>query len=535
MQTIITPITGLQRAYGGVACDKIEILDASGAHIYGDVVAGKYDRAIKEAEGYEWEVIHCAEASITFQERQQDREGSLVYEQRLQFSIPKDSADRVNTLRRRSRKLFLVRWIDGNGQGKMMGLQKGCSLLVGNRTNRSTNQQLNEVLCEFRFCSTIPLPGYPFESEIFDGECCTPLADCQCDEGGSEPCAPAIVNRINGQTSEVELLGNVNSGDTFTIDPIMVVDESGGNFNCGAGKSILVRYDPSADPAAAETLNIVARTETLTGIILEVDPIPQAAGTEIGYHHIMPGQIVSRSTHDAADLVSSGALDYTMPMPPMRCMQLDPAATESLVRGTFYGPGGVGLDRIYPTILKENNAFGNRYRFTDDQGNPSDSTSSLLFAHVNFRGHSFTGATPDYVIDHWLGIGFMIRYATIDGKFDMTADDGKSWEDWLTAVNGLVVGSYNDFFIPTVEQALMLPYGQNDMLNEWAERFLTNHYTSNLISVMTSSSKAVSKHYQIYYDAASTVVNEQDNAQSSGFPQRLVGVFPVRLDRRQPA
>ena len=106
------------------------------------------------------------------------------------------------------------------------------------------------------------------------------------------------------------------------------------------------------------------------------------------------GQKTSYSTYDEGWQLANGAYDYTPPVHPVSYAQLDNSSLNPFV------------------TLLDNNAFGNKNRFTDIDG--------------------LQVYTSGYIIDHLTGYG-IVRGST------------KTWYDHLTAANSLSLEGFNDF------------------------------------------------------------------------------------------
>ena len=113
-----------------------------------------------------------------------------------------------------------------------------------------------------------------------------------------------------------------------------------------------------------------------------------AAPTGIGYRRVIPQQYTSYRTGDTGWHLQNGTFDYTGDSSCVAYIQ-DLATTVS--GSSFY-------ELLHP------NAFGNNLRFTNDIGNGPD------VGNAGFSGAGFTGATPNYIIDHLTGLAFSQQY-----------------------------------------------------------------------------------------------------------------------------
>lgn len=175
--------------------------------------------------------------------------------------------------------------------------------------------------------------------------------------------------------------------------------------------------------------------------------LPIAAGgggspSGIAYQQMAPlfTDAVSYSAGDSVSRYYAGEYERINPVYPAVYAMVDYTAIQSDIRVTP-ATGTLSTDPISPTLLVNNNAFGNRYRYTDDAGNPSDvAVGSNIWAHINWRSHSFTGATDQYVIDHLTGWGYTTEYVLDGVKYNQTVANGQSWGDWMVFTT--TVGTY---------------------------------------------------------------------------------------------
>ena len=156
------------------------------------------------------------------------------------------------------------------------------------------------------------------------------------------------------------------------------------------------------------------------------------APSGIAYVNRFPGTNFSTTTNDSWHNFINGNYNRTNPTYPASYAKLDYDATQALVRGTP-ATSTSASDAVSPTILESNNAFGNKFRFTDDQGNASSATvGSNLYAHVDWLNHDFAtaGATADYVIDHLTGWGYTTKFETDSGAYNLqNTSAGQAWTD----------------------------------------------------------------------------------------------------------
>ena len=259
-----------------------------------------------------------------------------------------------------------------------------------------------------------------------------------------------------------------------------------------------------------------------------------SAGTTasgITYQRPMPSPIGTvYHTGDTTWHANNGTYDWTSVSNPERLARVDYSATEADVRGVYYGPAGDGTDAIYPTYLEQNNAFGNRYRFTDDIGNPSDSSASSIWAHVDFNSHSYSGgATSNYIIDHVTGLGYYTQNVTNGTRYNLDKTDpadGQTWEEWLDHIRtGVTVGSYSDFRMPSWEEATSGPMISYHYNHEWSNDILEDFRRYMVTSTNYSSSACL-----VLWDSTQSnqFAGTLAKAGSGSFSHRIAYVFAIR-------
>jgi hypothetical protein len=245
-------------------------------------------------------------------------------------------------------------------------------------------------------------------------------------------------------------------------------------------------------------------------------PTPQSNGT-------------SYANFDVSYNITNGVYDWNVPSEIGTLAQVDFGATESDLRGTYFGASGDGSDSISPTILKSNNAFGNKYRFTDDLGNASDSSTTDLHMHCDFQNHSFAGATNDYVIDHLTGLGYYITNVTNGTKFNMdTTDvaDGQTWEQWVNFIEtGLTVGLYSDFRLPSLEESESGVHGAFSTKKVYAQKILPSTRRYMPLANSISSTDCICVHDTSSTSSFTTAIAKSG---SNGFPHRISYIYAIR-------
>lgn len=247
--------------------------------------------------------------------------------------------------------------------------------------------------------------------------------------------------------SQNNILSIIEEGENFNVpDSTVSNSDSSFEFDLPATESYTIP-DVTVINSDGQSASTIYNTTINTDF--------QAVKSGIHYQRPIVTTISeSYLTYDAAWQSAQGTYDWSYPESPEVVAQVDRLATEADVRGVYYGSNGDGTDLIAPTLLTENNAFGNKYRFTDSIGNPSDASTSSLYDHCNFLNHSWTGAIEDYVIDHLTGLGYYIDVVYDGIKDSLRADEtGQSYEEWMTFVHTeLDVCGFTDWRLPCAEE-----------------------------------------------------------------------------------
>lgn len=151
----------------------------------------------------------------------------------------------------------------------------------------------------------------------------------------------------------------------------------------------------------------------------------------IEYQRIPITQVTSYSTGDFGWCVQNGRYSWVDNLNPLYIQDLDLSVFAS--------------DRIY--ILKYDNAFGSRYRFTDISGNPP-TNGRLAFDR--------TPGNVEYIIDHLTGLGFYTQIITTGGI-----------DTWATLMNNISTRTdlgYDDW-IPITRCVLNSTFHQSSLIN----------------------------------------------------------------------
>ena len=279
--------------------------------------------------------------------------------------------------------------------------------------------------------------------------------------------------------------------------------------------------------------------DTATPGLVKITVAAGGAPSGIRYSIPQPALINDQSFYagDTPAQFYAGRFDYTPPTNPISNARLDHLAEQQDIRATP-ASGTLATTKIGPTRLKENNRYGNKYRFTDDAGNPSSaSAASDLWAHVNWRQHNWAGATPYYVRDHLTGFGLIVRGITNGlGKYNMdSAGNGLSWEDWLDYLAAsYTIGTYTsrDFFLPY--WGLGGAHESFFFKHTWTRNFFTNYAGSSRCYGATGcTAQDNSLSMQAFHDSDNDnyVSSEVVKATHSGFASRIMAILPIRIDR----
>jgi hypothetical protein len=163
--------------------------------------------------------------------------------------------------------------------------------------------------------------------------------------------------------------------------------------------------------------------------------IEQGGGSSpsgIEYQRIPPTQVTSYTTGDFGWCVQNGRYSWTDNLNPSYIQELDLTLAASV--------------RFY--FLKYDNAFGNKSRFTDINGNGAPSN------RLDFDKTPVTGT--QYIIDHLTGLGFYTQIITTGGI-----------DTWTTLMDNISTRTdlgYNDW-IPITRAIVNTCTEQSSVLN----------------------------------------------------------------------
>jgi hypothetical protein len=249
----------------------------------------------------------------------------------------------------------------------------------------------------------------------------------------------------------------------------------------------------------------------------------------ICYKNPVPLFNASFTTGDSWSNYLLGNYDRTSPVYPVSTAQIDYAATQADVRATP-ATGTSGTDNVAPTVLKHNNEFGNKIRYTDDAGNGSDaSVGSDIWAHVNWNGHSWAGATTGYVIDHLTGYGYNQSYLLDGTKFNMSTANGQSWALWMAYING--IGTYLGYTGWMIIDGSDINGAQGVKCQPamvWADNFFNLERSDNRGSFLTGENASSTLYYNINDSGNDDMMLDISKTTSSGFSDVITNIFIKR-------
>lgn len=113
------------KSYGGICQNKIEILAAQEAHLWADIVDGKFMSAVNPfAGGNGWQDFHFVHETARFNEEPKIVGGSEFFRSRVTGIVSGDIEERFGPLHLASRKAWIVKFTDMNGIVKIVGLPR---------------------------------------------------------------------------------------------------------------------------------------------------------------------------------------------------------------------------------------------------------------------------------------------------------------------------------------------------------------------------------------------------------------------------
>ena len=219
-----------------------------------------------------------------------------------------------------------------------------------------------------------------------------------------------------------------------------------------------------------------------------------ATAEGITYHRPQfQGQITSYAIGDVAWHFSSGTYDY--PRTGGTIQELDHSASSP-----FY-------------TLKYDNAFGNKFRYTTDQGEPASDQKA------GFRLESYSASTLYYVIDNLTGIGWLTDAISYN----------QNWSDAILSANTFSWSgfseTYDDWRMPCVAEieSVINMRGSFHLAENIFERFgrIPNAGSVVINMYLSDTSYSNSGNAYLYNDSAET-------GKRSKTSPSFHGLFPVR-------
>lgn len=334
--------------------------------------------------------------------------------------------------------------------------------------------------------------------------------------GGVAVLPDTLVAVLNSDGTTIEANVDYEHNDIIELSDAEVEDSAGTSFDRPICSSILLP-------------NTTVNSVVVSGNLMTINTPTASVPSGICYQPTHPSFNESFVADDSWDSFLDGDYDRTPPTYPEFFAMLDRSATQADVRGTP-ATGTSSTDNVAPTMLSENNAFGTKFRYTDDAGNPSDaSVGSNLWAHVDWNNHSWTGATSYYVIDHLTGWGFTVKYEDDAGKTNLNTG-ANTWAQWIAYINGTHYSMTG--WIPLDLGELNNAHGARVQPNQvWADEFFEFDPSvsgSTRGGFLTGESYDSSFFYHLYDSGNADLVLELTKATSSGFQSRLTNCFMKR-------
>jgi len=286
------------------------------------------------------------------------------------------------------------------------------------------------------------------------------------------------------------------------------------------------------DSAKAETINLTSGEVTFTKVGSQGQVSTTQSASGIAYEPRFPVFTESFVTNDSWSHYTSGSYDRTQPVFPASYAKINRSATQADVRGTP-ATSTSASDAVVPTMLESNNTFGNKFRFTDDQGNASNATvGSNLYAHVDWVNHDFStaGSTADYVIDHLTGWGYTTKFETDGTAFNMNStSDGQDWAAWIAYINGTHHGYTG--WIPLDCSDILTAHGAcNQPHLTWADSFFLFQTLGGATrgTFFTGESTAADRYQSISDTGNPDLLRGVTKATDGGFFSRISNIFMKR-------
>ncbi len=194
-----------------------------------------------------------------------------------------------------------------------------------------------------------------------------------------------------------------------------------------------------------------------------------------------------------------------------------------------------------PTMLVDDNKWGNKYRFTDLDGDPADGVGT--WGHTNWKDHTYPSGKEWLVKDHYTGAIIAVIPVT-DGSDKDLSD--KTWEQWIDYVDGLssFLGISDlkwcvipiDSRLPHFAKCTRAASGVAG--TPWAANFFNTDRSDTRVQMLTGETFAgASTNYLPLIDSnndaliSGATTFSTAKAGGSGFGFTLTGVYVIAMDK----
>lgn len=336
--------------------------------------------------------------------------------------------------------------------------------------------------------------------------------------GGNAVLANQQVNVNNSEGTTIDATVTYLNDGGIVVDDTEIEDSAGSTFDVATCRVIKI---PST---TVSNVAVVGDTMTIT---------TPSASTPSGicYNDTAPIFNTSYVTGDSWDKFLAGAYENTPPSHAASKAQLDYSATQADVRATA-ATGTSLTDSVAPTMLKENNSFGNKFVWTDDAGNPSSQNltpGSNLWAHMDFNNHDWSGATTGVLVNHLNNFEYTQSYLLDGALFNLTTANGQSWSNWIAYINGLGTYLSRTGWMPLDGSDFSGAHGakcQPSMV--WADNMFNLERSDNRGSFLLGESASATSYYSIYDSGNDDMMVDVSKSTSSGFQDVIVNIFIKR-------
>jgi len=329
-----------------------------------------------------------------------------------------------------------------------------------------------------------------------------------------------IFNILNSDGFNLKTVGGYTSQAQLTVPDIPLLDDNGtfntlptpariqlvgeidtATYNNANGRITITPLIPPCAPVTIE-INSVDEGTVPSGDTAEInlvddnsDPVTPTSVTKVGNTFTVEvpaggasSGIVYQGLHclnnksfypcDSFDMAQKGHYNHNQPTAPATVAQIDWEHDDA------------------PTMLINDNKWGNKYRFTDLDGDPA--TGAGQWGHVDWENHTFPSGKVNLVKDHYLGLIIPVNNLTLDGGIDM--DVGASGIDWfemidaidaLTDVNGISNLKWLpipiDSRLPHMAKAARAESGNAGM--EWVQNFFITDISNKRFQIPTGETE----------------------------------------------